>query len=32
MQSKTGAVLNLIVATEAITPRLSIDDLRNAGV
>jgi acetolactate synthase-1/2/3 large subunit len=31
MQSKTGAVLNLIVATEAITPRLSIDDLRNAG-
>ena len=31
MQSKTGAVLNLVVATEAITPRLSIDDLRNAG-
>ena len=31
MQSKTGAVLDLIVATEAITPRLSIDDLRNAG-
>ena len=31
MQSKTGAVLNLIVATEAITPRQSIDDLRNDG-
>ena len=31
MQSKTGAVLNLIVAIEAITPRLSIDDFRNAG-
>ena len=31
MQSKTGAVLDLVVATEAITPRLSIDDLRNAG-
>ena len=32
MQSKTGAVLDLVVATEAITPRLSIDDLRNAAV
>ena len=31
MQSKTGAVLDLVVATEAITPRLSINDLRNAG-
>ena len=31
LQSKTGAILDLVVATEAITPRQSIADLRNAG-
>ena len=31
LQSKTGAILDLVVATEAITPRQSIVDLRNAG-
>ena len=30
LQSKTGAILDLVVATEAITPRQSIADLRNA--
>jgi acetolactate synthase-1/2/3 large subunit len=30
LQSKTGAILDLVVATEAITPRQSIADLRKA--
>jgi acetolactate synthase-1/2/3 large subunit len=30
LQSKTGAILDLVVATEAITPRQSISDLRTA--
>ena len=30
LQSKNGAILDLVVATEAITPRQSIADLRNA--
>ena len=30
LQSKTGAILDLVVATEAITPRQSIADLRTA--
>ena len=31
-ESKTGAVLDLVVATEAITPRQSINDLRKTSV
>jgi len=31
MQSETGAVLDLVVSTEAITPRQTIANLRNAG-
>jgi acetolactate synthase-1/2/3 large subunit len=32
LKSKTGAVLDLVVATEAITPRQSIADLRKAAL
>ena len=32
LESKTGAVLDLVVATEAITPRQSISDLRSTGL
>ena len=32
LQSKTGAILDLVVATEAITPRHSIADLRNSKI
>ena len=31
LASDTGAVLDLVISTEAITPRQTIDDLRSAG-